>query len=142
MPNIDKVPNSIEELHVPLPSIEYSPSKMPDLDSVLPTVTVLPKRPRRLKREPADYSSLATRSRPVGILSAAERMQKILRYLEKKKARKWSKRVSYDCRKRVADNRLRIKGRFVTKEQAIELLGIGHSLVQSFIAREREDSEF
>jgi hypothetical protein len=32
--------------------------------------------------------------------------------------------VSYDCRKKVADGRLRIKGKFVTREQACEQLGL------------------
>lgn len=38
--------------------------------------------------------------------------------------RKWRKKVSYDCRKKVADSRLRIKGKFVTREQVCEQLGI------------------
>ncbi len=32
--------------------------------------------------------------------------------------------MSYDCRKKVADSRLRIKGKFVTREQVREQLGI------------------
>lgn len=32
--------------------------------------------------------------------------------------------MSYDCRKKVADSRLRIKGKFVTREQVCEMLGI------------------
>ena len=39
--------------------------------------------------------------------------------------RKWRKKVSYDCRKKVADSRLRIKGKFVTREQVCEQLGLG-----------------
>lgn len=38
--------------------------------------------------------------------------------------RKWRKKVSYDCRKKVADSRLRIKGKFVTREQVCSQLGI------------------
>jgi len=34
------------------------------------------------------------------------------------------KKYSYKCRKQVADKRLRIKGRFVTKDQAFEILGL------------------
>ena len=30
--------------------------------------------------------------------------------------------MSYDCRKRVADSRLRIKGRFITRKQASKIL--------------------
>jgi hypothetical protein len=39
------------------------------------------------------------------------------KYLQKKKGRVWKKKINYDCRKKVADNRLRVKGKFVTKEQ-------------------------
>lgn len=38
--------------------------------------------------------------------------------------RRWRKKVGYDCRKKVADGRLRIKGKFVTREQVCEQLGI------------------
>jgi hypothetical protein len=69
------------------------------------------------------HSSMEMGERKVGKLTPAERKEKINRYLEKRKRRIWSKKISYDCRKRVADNRLRIKGRFVTKKQAFEILG-------------------
>ena len=54
----------------------------------------------------------------IGTLTIEERREKIQKYLEKRKNRNWKKRINYDCRKRVADNRIRLKGRFVTKEQA------------------------
>lgn len=66
-------------------------------------------------------------ARKIGTLTLEERRIKIEKYLEKRKRRSWNKRVNYDCRKKVADNRLRIKGRFVTKDQAfgmLEALGI------------------
>ena len=44
--------------------------------------------------------------------------------MEKKKRRVWRKKVNYDCRKKVADGRLRIKGKFVTYEQACEQLNM------------------
>jgi len=62
-------------------------------------------------------------TRKIGLLTIEERQQKLLKYKEKKKRRKWGKKISYDCRKEMAEKRLRIKGRFVTKEQAIKILG-------------------
>ena len=59
----------------------------------------------------------------IGKLTAKERKIKIAIYKEKRQRRIWSKKINYDCRKRVADNRLRIKGRFVTKDQAFQILG-------------------
>lgn len=51
----------------------------------------------------------------IGRLTAAERYTKVKRYLEKRHARKWHKKITYDCRKASADQRLRLKGRFVKK---------------------------
>jgi hypothetical protein len=42
----------------------------------------------------------------------------------KRSARNWGKKISYICRKQVADSRLRVKGRFITRLQANELLGV------------------
>ena len=57
-------------------------------------------------------------------LSFEKRRLKLLKYMEKKKKRVWKKKVNYDCRKKVADGRLRIKGKFVTFEQACEQLNV------------------
>lgn len=61
--------------------------------------------------------------RKIGTISAEERRLKVQRFLEKRKRRVFKKRISYACRKRVADSRVRVKGRFVTKEQASVLSG-------------------
>lgn len=60
----------------------------------------------------------------IGTLTPEERKMKIERYLMKRKSRNFGKKVSYACRKRVADSRIRIKGRFVTKAQAEALKGL------------------
>jgi len=58
----------------------------------------------------------------VGKLTIEERQRKIERYRAKRSLRVWEKRINYNCRKQVADKRLRIKGRFISKEEAVVLL--------------------
>jgi hypothetical protein len=69
------------------------------------------------------FVALTKPARLIGRLTPEERYAKIRRYKEKRARRTWSKKINYGCRKRVADNRLRIKGRFVTKEQAKSISG-------------------
>jgi phosphopantetheine adenylyltransferase len=64
-----------------------------------------------------------TDNRLIGTLTVSQRREKIRKYFEKRKRRIWRKKISYDCRKKMADKRLRIKGRFVTRDQACALLG-------------------
>ena len=52
----------------------------------------------------------------VGKLTSIDRYLKVRRYLEKRQKRIWMKKVSYTVRKDTADKRLRIKGRFIKKE--------------------------
>lgn len=51
----------------------------------------------------------------LGPLTLLERQQKILRFITKKSQKSLAKKFTYECRKQVAEKRLRIKGRFVTK---------------------------
>lgn len=62
--------------------------------------------------------------RPLGPISWLERRSKVLKFKAKKSRRVWNKKINYDCRKKVADSRLRVKGKFVTKEQACNILGV------------------
>ena len=57
----------------------------------------------------------------IGRLTPEERQEKIDRYKAKRNLRVWDKRINYNCRKRVADKRLRVKGRFVSKAEAYML---------------------
>ncbi|CAI5743004.1 unnamed protein product [Peronospora destructor] len=52
----------------------------------------------------------------IGSYSPEARRKCIERFLEKRKRRVWAKKVDYDVRKNFANSRLRIKGRFVKKE--------------------------
>lgn len=59
----------------------------------------------------------------IGTISIEERKIKVQKYLDKRKRRNFRKKISYMCRKNVADKRIRIKGRFVSKLQADAILG-------------------
>ena len=52
----------------------------------------------------------------VGAYSPNSRHLRVNRFLEKRAQRVWSKKVKYGVRKNFADSRLRVKGRFVKKE--------------------------
>ncbi len=52
----------------------------------------------------------------VGAYSPESRKTRIAKFLDKRQHRIWKKRVKYDVRKNFADSRLRVKGRFVKKE--------------------------
>ena len=59
----------------------------------------------------------------IGTITVEERKIKVQKYLEKRKRRNFRKKISYMCRKKVADQRVRVKGRFVSKVQAEAILG-------------------
>jgi hypothetical protein len=52
----------------------------------------------------------------IGAYSPESRRVRIERFLQKRNLRVWTKTVKYDVRKNFADTRLRVKGRFVKKE--------------------------
>jgi len=85
-----------------------------------PTATPTEKPKEAVKKEAKEKPKrcLRKKTKPVGTLTPAQRRVKILRYLEKRTRRSFSRKVSYDCRKRAADGRLRIRGRFVATSQA------------------------
>lgn len=63
----------------------------------------------------------------VGAYSPTSRKMRIERFMAKRNHRVWTKKVKYDVRKNFADSRLRVKGRFVKKEDEMlmrELLSL------------------
>jgi superfamily II helicase len=46
------------------------------------------------------------------------------RYLEKRRLKTWDNNICYNCRQKVAEERLRVKGRFIGRKKAIEMLGL------------------
>ena len=55
----------------------------------------------------------------IGAYTVEQRKLRIARFLEKRKSRSWVKCVKYDVRKNFADTRVRVKGRFIKKEDEI-----------------------
>jgi len=83
-------------------------------------------RPRALSdpdlRASCDEFGLRQVERPdgwVGAYSPDSRKVRIDRFLQKRNHRVWSKTIKYDVRKNFADSRLRVKGRFVRKEDEV-----------------------
>mmetsp|Transcript_25018 Transcript_25018/g.31282 ORF Transcript_25018/g.31282 Transcript_25018/m.31282 type:complete len:112 (-) Transcript_25018:801-1136(-) len=62
--------------------------------------------------------------RYIGPITEGQRLEKIRKYWRKKYNKANTQKYCYTCRQQVAEKRLRIKGRFVTKEQACEILGL------------------
>ena len=58
----------------------------------------------------------------IGIYGPEERRLRIARFIEKRRARVWTKKVKYDVRKNFADSRIRVKGRFIRKDEEISML--------------------
>ncbi|GMH98190.1 hypothetical protein TrST_g839 [Triparma strigata] len=55
----------------------------------------------------------------VGAYSPQFRIVRIQRFLEKRECWVWTKKVMYDTRKNFADSRMRVKGKFVKKEDEV-----------------------
>jgi hypothetical protein len=56
----------------------------------------------------------------IGIYLPEARKARIAKFHSKRKMRIWRKRIKYDCRKKLADSRPRIKGRFVKRSDMDE----------------------
>jgi CCT motif len=57
----------------------------------------------------------------IGIYTPTERAAIIERFMLKRSRRVWNKKIRYDCRKNLADRRLRVKGRFVKRSEQEQL---------------------
>lgn len=73
-------------------------------------------KPKRTARKPAK-GRRRKKAKTVGTLTAIERRARIERFLEKRNRRRFSKQVKYQCRKREADKRTRVRGRFASTPQ-------------------------
>lgn len=64
------------------------------------------------------YQDVYNKNGFIGIYSPNERAAIIARFHRKRQNRVWNKKIRYNCRKDLADRRLRIKGRFVKRDSA------------------------
>lgn len=83
------------------------PSDDDELDSMIMPV----------EDNPADLASRKRGPGYIGAYSPEERRERIARFHEKRARRVWKKRVTYSTRKNIANKRMRIKGRFIKKEE-------------------------
>lgn len=87
--------------------------------------TPAPQLPQMLAR----YADVYNKNGRIGIYTREERDAIIARFLEKRQRRVWHKKIRYNCRKNLADKRVRFKGRFVRlpkeeeEEAAVNILG-------------------
>jgi len=73
--------------------------------------------PHSLKK----YKEIYNKNGRIGIYTPGERAAIIARFQKKRKSRMWKKKIRYNCRKNLADRRLRIKGRFVKRSSPSSL---------------------
>jgi len=66
----------------------------------------------------AEMGGASGEAQMIGRLTAEERRQKVLRYRQKRHERKFEKRVTYQCRKTLADSRPRVRGRFARNDDS------------------------
>ena len=67
------------------------------------------------------YLQVYNKNGRIGIYTPAERAAIIARFNKKRSRRVWNKKIRYNCRKSLADRRLRVKGRFVKRSEREQL---------------------
>lgn len=61
------------------------------------------------------YKEVYNKNGRIGIYTPAERAAIIAKFNSKRTRRVWNKKIRYNCRKNLADRRMRVKGRFVKR---------------------------
>jgi hypothetical protein len=81
-----------------------SPVLLPVMSPTIHAVAVSPMQ--------VEEKLMPTKAKYIGKLTVEERKRRVARYLEKKKRRVWGRKVEYQCRKNIANKRVRVNGRF------------------------------
>ena len=79
------------------------------------------RKPRALTLPDTPWAAASRFEGMVGAYTPEERRLRIARFLEKRQHRVYTKSVKYDVRKAFADSRVRVKGRFIKKEDAVHM---------------------
>lgn len=61
------------------------------------------------------YKSIYNKNGRIGVYTPVERAAIIAKFNSKRGRRVWNKKIRYNCRKNLADRRMRVKGRFVKR---------------------------
>ena len=126
MEHVSKKRDTKEESHEMVPvKTEGTPTGtglIPSLVSQLPSISTVVS---------AEYEPVDTSNIRIGAYTKQERQVIIERFRAKKKRRVWRKQIKYDCRKRLADTRPRVKGRFVSRKEREANAATGHSDAES-----------
>lgn len=61
------------------------------------------------------YKEIYNKNGRIGVYTPAERAAIIAKFNSKRTRRTWKKKIRYNCRKSLADRRMRVKGRFVKR---------------------------